>query len=175
MAIDGDEIDRITAEEQPGPDELQSAIGSDALGEIIQQTPLTVNAGASLAVAISRMQEEHRGYVAILEEGKLVGIFTERDVLLRVAGRQLALDQTVVDAYMTRDPITLPADASIAHAVNLMVLEGFRHIPLVNDAGQLVAVASMRNLMEYLSDFFARDVLNLPPSARSTYRNREGA
>ena len=175
MPIDGDEIDRITAEEQPGPDELQSALAKDTLGEVIQQTPLTVNAGATLAFVISRMQEEHRGYVVILEEGKPVGIFTERDLLLRVAGRQLAFDQTLVDAYMTRDPITLPADASVAHAVNLMVVEGFRHIPVVNDAGQLVAVASMRNLMEYLSDFFSRDVLNLPPSSQPSYRAREGA
>ena len=44
-----------------------------------------------------------------------------------------------------------------------MVLEGFRHIPLVDDDDRPVAVVSMRNLIEYLSDFFNRDVLNLPP------------
>jgi CBS domain-containing protein len=175
MAIDPDEIDRVNSEEQPGPDELQSALAKDTLGEVIQQTPLTVNVGATLAVAIGRMQDEHRGYVAILKESKLVGIFTERDILLRIVGKQIDLDRAVIEAYMTRDPIILPADASVAHAVNLMVVEGFRHIPIVDDAGQLVAVASMRNLMEYLSDFFGRDVLNLPPSARFTYRTREGA
>jgi len=175
MAIDGDEIDRVTAEEQPGPAELQSALANDTLGEVIQQEPLTVNSGTSLAVAISRMQDEHRGYVAVLDREKLIGIFTERDVLLRVAGTHLTLDEALIDAYMTRDPLTLPADASVAHAINLMVVEGFRHIPILDDMGRLVAVASMRNLMEYLSDFFRRDVLNLPPQPHPTFRTREGA
>jgi len=175
MAIDDDEAERIAAEEQPGPDELQSALANDTLGEVIQQAPLTVNVGATLAEVIGRMQAEHRGYVAVLKDGKLAGIFTERDLLLRVAGRQLRFDQTAVDSYMTTDPITLPAGASVAYALNLMVVEGFRHIPILDDAGRLVAVASMRNLIEYLSGFFGRDILTLPPDPRINYRNRDGA
>jgi CBS domain-containing protein len=76
---------------------------------------------------------------------------------------------------MTTNPITLPADASVAYALNLMVVEGFRHIPVVDDQGRLVGVASMRNLMEYLSDFFRSDILNLPPNPHTTFRTREGA
>ncbi len=56
-----------------------------------------------------------------------------------------------------------------------MVVEGFRHLPIVDDTGSLVAVASMRNLMEYMSDFFRNDVLNVPPQPNPTYRTREGA
>jgi CBS domain-containing protein len=175
MAIDDAEIDRAIAEEHPGPDDLQSALADDPLGEVIRQEALTVEVGASLATVIRRMQEEHRGYVAVLRDGKLAGIFTERDLLLRVAGRQLVFEQTAVDNYMTPDPITLPPDAGVAHAINLMVVEGFRHIPLVDDTGRLVKVVSMRNLMEYLSDFFRRDVLNLPPNPHPAYRTREGA
>jgi CBS domain-containing protein len=85
MAADRDETERFAAEEQPGPDELQSALALDTLGDVIQQAPLTMNAGTTLAEAISRMQAEHRGYVAVLKDGKLVGIVTERDLLLRVA------------------------------------------------------------------------------------------
>jgi CBS domain-containing protein len=76
---------------------------------------------------------------------------------------------------MTADPVTLPADASVAHALNLMVIEGFRHIPVMDDRGRPVAVVSMRNLIEYLSEFFRRDVLNLPPDPRVKSRAREGA
>jgi CBS domain-containing protein len=121
------------------------------------------------------MQTGHRGYLAVLKEGKLAGIFTERDVLMRVVGQQLDLAQTTVETCMTCDPVTLPADSSVAYALNLMVVEGFRHVPIVDDASRLVAVASMRDLMEYLSDFFSRDILNLPPDPRAAYRTREGA
>jgi CBS domain-containing protein len=174
MAYDDDETDRITDEEQPGADELQSALSNDTLGDVITQAPLSLAAGATLAEAINRMQAGRRGYIVVLEDDKVAGIFTERDVLMRVAGQPLDLDHTAVDACMTRNPVTLPADSSVAHALNLMVVEGFRHIPIVDDESRLVAVASMRNLIEYLSDFFSRDILNLPPS-RITYRTREGA
>jgi CBS-domain-containing membrane protein len=73
------------------------------------------------------------------------------------------------------DPVTLPADSSVAHALNLRVVEGFRHIPIVDEDGKPAAVVSMRNLIEYLSDFFKRDVLNLPPDPHARYRSREGA
>jgi CBS domain-containing protein len=175
MPFDDDETDRIAEKEQPGADELLSALSKDTLGDVIQQTPLTVEVGATLAEAISRMQTGHCGYLAVLTDGKLAGIFTERDVLMRVAGQPLDLDQAALESCMTRDPVTLPADSSVAYALNLMVVEGFRHIPIVDDTGRLVAVASMRNLMEYLSDFFSRDILNLPPDPRTAYRTREGA
>jgi len=111
----------------------------------------------------------------IVDAGKLVGAFTERDVLMKVAGRQIDLERTEVSAYMTRDPLTLPADSTVAFALNKMVLEGFRHIPLTDDDGHPIGVVSMRNLIEYLSDFFNRDMLNLPPDPHITFRNREGA
>jgi len=63
-----------------------------------------------------------------VRDGKLVGIFTERDVLLRVAGHAIDLEQAKVAELMTRDPVTLPADAGVAFALNKMLVEGFRHI-----------------------------------------------
>jgi CBS domain-containing protein len=56
-----------------------------------------------------------------------------------------------------------------------MVLEGFRNIPVLDEAGKLTAVVSMRDLIEYLSEFFNREVLNLPPEPHAKYRCRDGA
>jgi CBS domain-containing protein len=106
---------------------------------------------------------------------RLAGIFTERDVLMRVVGRPIDLGQTAVRNYMTRDPVTLPSDSSVAFALNRMLIEGFRHIPLVNERGCPTGVVSMRRLIEYLSDLFNRDILNLPPEPRASFRSREGA
>jgi CBS domain-containing protein len=176
MSMDrDDEASRLLEEEGPGPTRLESALANDTLSDVAKQAPLVVGAKTSLAEAIHRMQEERRGCALVVEADKLAGIFTERDVLMRVTGHALDPERTAVSACMTPDPVTLPADASVAFALHIMVLEGFRHIPVMDEAGKPTAVVSMRDLIEYLSDFFTRDVLNLPPEPHVRYRSRDGA
>ena len=175
MSLDNDETDRVLEEEHPGPNDLESALVSITLSDVVEHTPLVVEGNSSLAAVIEAMQRDDRGTVLVVEAGKLVGIFTERDVLMKVAGHPIDLTQRKVSAFMTPDPVTLPADSAVAFALNRMVLEGFRHIPLVDDDNRPVAVVSMRNLIEYLSDFFNRDVLNLPPDPHVKSIKREGA
>jgi CBS domain-containing protein len=74
---------------------------------------------------------------------------------------------------MTADPVTLPVDASVAFALNKMLIEGFRRMPLVDDHHRPIAVVSMRDLIDYFSNFFSREILNLPQ--RVGFRNRDGA
>lgn len=175
MPIDDEAADQLLDEECPGPTELESAMANETLGEVVRAHPLTVTPETTVADAIERMQRDHRGYALVLRGASLAGIFTERDVLMRVAGRGVDAAKTPVSEVMTADLVTLPADASVAHALNLMVIEGFRHIPVIDDSGRPIAVVSMRNLIEYLSEFFRRDLLNLPPDPRVKSRAREGA
>jgi len=177
MSTDRDDEDSrlLVEDESPGPTELESALANDTLTDVVKQLPLVVGPETSLAGVIRRMQEEHRGCALVVDAGKLVGIFTERDLLMRVAGHALDYESTAVDACMTPDPVVLPADSTVAFALHVMVLEGFRHIPVVDEARKPVAVVSMRDLIEYLSEFFNREILNLPPQPHVKYRNREGA
>ena len=175
MSLDNDETDRVLEEEHPGPNDLESALVTITLSEVVQHKPLVVAANSNLAAVIEAMQRNNRGTVLVVEAGKLVGIFTERDVLMKVAGHPIDLTQSKVSAFMTPNPVALPADSAVAFALNRMVLEGFRHIPLVDDDNRPVAEVSMRNLIEYLSDFFSRDVLNLPPDPHIKSIKREGA
>ena len=176
MSMDrDDEASRELGEEGREPTELESALANDTLRDVVKQRPLLVGAETSVAEAIRRMQAEHRGCALVLGGDQLAGIFTERDVLMRVAGRVLEPERTLVSACMTPDPVILPADSSVAYALHIMVLEGFRHIPVMDEAGKPTAVVSMSDLIEYLSDFFNRDVLNLPPEPHVKYRSREGA
>lgn len=175
MPRNGDDVlDMVLDEECPGPADLESALVLETLNDVTTQPPLVVGASTSLAETIASMQDEMRSCALVVEFGRLVGIFTERDVLLRVVGHPIDLE-TPVSEYMTREPVTLPADSSVAFALNEMLSEGFRHIPLVDEQGRPIAVVSMRELVEYLSDFFNRDLLTLPPDGRSNFRNREGA
>jgi CBS domain-containing protein len=176
MPIDDDDLLAPADEECPGPADLESALLTETLDKVTAQMPLVVDASASLAETIARMQQGSRGCALIASEtGRLAGIFTERDVLMRVAGRPIDLSRVGVKDYMTADPVTLPSDSSVAFALNRMLIEGFRHIPLVDEQGRPTGVVSLRQLIEYLSDFFNRDLLNLPPEPRASFRTREGA
>lgn len=175
MPIDDDDVFISGEEECPGPADLESALLWETLNNVTTLPPLVLDGGATLAETFARMREGSRGCALVIEAGRLVGIFTERDVLMRVAGRPIDFERAMVRDYMTRDPVTLPADSSVAFALNRMLIEGFRHIPLVDERGYPTAVVSMRLLIEYLSDFFNRDVLNIPPEPRASFRSREGA
>jgi CBS domain-containing protein len=174
-AYDDDDVERVEREELPGPADLDLVLTSETITDAIANPPLILDAGTSLAETLRRMREQSRGCVLVVQNGKLVGIFTERDVLLRVAGQPIDLEQTTVSAYMTKDPVHLPADSSVAFALNKMVVEGFRHIPLVDEEGRPSGVVSMRELIEYLSGFFSKELLTLPPNPGMSFRNRDGA
>jgi len=176
MPVDEDEALRLEAEESPGPSELESALANDTLADVVTQPPLILEGGTSLADAIGKMRDERRACVLVVEAGKLTGVFTERDILMKVAATSMDLGRTRLEEVMTRDPVTLPADSSVAYALNLMVLEGFRHIPMVDEDEHPVAVVSMRNLIEYLGSFYSRDLLTIAPHPHlSRFKNRDGA
>jgi CBS domain-containing protein len=175
MADADDDRERLFDEEHPGPD-LESALAHDHLADVDAPTPLILDASAPVADVIHRMQSERRACVLLTRGDRLAGIFTERDVLMKIAASKIDLEHQPVEAFMTPDPYTLPADANVAFALNRMVLEGFRHIPIVDDAGHPVKVISMRNLIEYLGEIYQRDILTIPPEPHlAKFPSREGA
>ncbi len=129
----------------------------------------------SVRGAIDRMNQNRAGCVLVEDKDRLVGIFTERDVLTRIVGSGLDLERTPVGEVMTRDPECLSPDERAAYALNKMNVGGFRHIPLVDDDGHAVGVVSMRNVVDYMVELFRTEVLNLPPEPRNIARAREGA
>ena len=134
------------------------------LSRLSLRTPLVVEASVTVAEAISAMNEHRTGCVLVGNQGKLAGIFTERDVLRRAATNNDS--RTVsVGSVMTADPETLKPDQSIAFALNHMSVGGYRHIPIVDSSGRPIAVVSVRDIVDFLVDLFPADVLNLPPSS----------
>jgi len=103
---------------------------------------------ASVREAIDLLREDASGAIVVVDRGAVVGIFTERDVLLKVAGHPEAMDAPV-SSHMTPDPVMLRDTDTMAVAVNKMGLGGFRHIPLVHD-GQLVAMVTGRDVMRWV-------------------------
>ena len=162
-------------EEQPAETELGSALLRETIKNALSNRGLILDEQTMLDDALRQMREHRQGCILVTRDGKLSGIFTERDVLMKVVGTDIDLERTPLRPYMTRDPVRLPQDAIVAYALNKMCVEGFRHVPLTDEQGRPVGVVSMRDIIEYLSGFFPKDVLNLPPEPTSGFRNREGA
>jgi CBS domain-containing protein len=108
---------------------------------------LTVEATAPVVEVAQRMVERNVGAVLVVEDGRLRGIMTERD-LMRAVARGLA-DNVVVADCMTVDPETIGPDDTIEHAGVLMIHGGFRHLPVV-DGDEIVGVLSIRDLVPLL-------------------------
>ena len=106
---------------------------------------LTVEAGLPVVAVAQRMADRNVGAVLVLEEGRLAGIMTERD-LLRAVARGLS-DDAVVGECMTADPDTIAPDDTIEHAAVLMIHGGYRHLPVVDD-DEVVGVLSIRDLVQ---------------------------
>ena len=130
-----------------------------ALGPAITCTP-----HATVRQAIDMMHQQRLGYVLVVEQDHLLGIFTERDVLTKVAGRDVDIDRVQVRDLMTPNPECLGADDELVYALNQMSLGGYRHIPLLDDTGRPTGVVAMQHIVDYLVSLFPRDVLNLPPA-----------
>ena len=110
--------------------------------------PRTVSPESSVRDAIAAMKDDPLGAVVVTQDGAVAGIFTERDVLKRIAGQPQLLSSPV-SAYMTADPVVLHEDDLMAVALNKMGDGGFRHIPITRD-GQLVGMVTARDVMAWV-------------------------
>jgi CBS domain-containing protein len=163
-------------DEERAPRTLDDRFLREPIAVLDPPLPVCAERGATIGDVVRRMQEHHIGCVLIIETGKLVGILTERDILQEVVGSNTDLEKTPVDRIMTESPETLrPAD-SIVFALNKMSLGGFRHVPLVDDEGRPVGVISVKDIVDYIADFFSAEVHNVPPEpGLDVGKDRDGA
>ena len=133
-----------------------------------------VESGTAVGEVVEAIQKHQVGYVLVSAERKLVGIMTERDILLKIVARHVDYSEPV-DNFMTPDPETLSNDATLGEAVSLMSKKDFRHVPIVDKStGEAVAIFSIRYVIDYLAESFPEQVLNLPPRPHQTMTTREG-
>jgi CBS domain-containing protein len=142
--------------------------------------PLAMAETATVKDAMQAMKRRHRGCVLITEDGTirspLIGIFTERDVLLKIIDSGHNPATVPLAEVMTSDPESLPIDAKLAWALNMMSVGGFRHLPVTDQRGWPAFIISVRDIVEFLVESFPSEILNLPPDfGREEGRSREGA
>jgi CBS domain-containing protein len=117
------------------------------LGEVMTKDVLTVEPSDSIGEAAEKMTSQGVGAVVVSDFGRMIGIFTERDLMRAVAGRVHSSEARVRE-WMTADPVTVGEDASAADAAQTMLEHGFRHLPVVAD-GRAVGIVSIRDVAEW--------------------------
>ena len=127
---------------------------------VSEQSLATLEPGATVVEAARMMAYLRIGALMVVDGEKLVGIFSERDALTRVLAKELDPATTTIAQVMTPDPITIPPDATVQQALDIMAAKGFRHLPVIEDT-RIVAIVSIRDLYRSVKDQMESDILLL--------------
>ena len=120
---------------------------------LCDEHPAVVRPHATAAEAIQIMLEHRVGAGTVVDEQNVVaGVFTERDVLRKLALSGRDPNQTPVSELMTAPVILATANTSPGEAFSIMMERHFRHLPVVDDRGRLIAMLSIRNLLQWRVD-----------------------
>ena len=122
--------------------------------------------------AIERMKEDEGGCAIVCESGRIVGIFTERDLITKVIGEEVDM-RSPVSRHMTTTVETLSSEATVGDVVELMNRKGYRNIPLVKD-GKLSGSISVFDVITYLAESYPKETMNLPPVPAQVMDTQEG-
>lgn len=137
-------------------------------GDYVAVSPYT-----TLAQAIEAMKSDEGGCVIVSDDGRVAGIFTERDVLAKVVGKNVNLDSPISE-WMQPAVETLSPEATIGEAVRLMNERSFRNIPLVRKGSELVGSISVFDIITYLAECYPKTTMNLPPLPRQVMDTVDG-
>jgi CBS domain-containing protein len=141
---------------------------------VAQHEPLSVASGTPLDQALAQMRSGGGDALLVVDDGRLAGILTERDVLTRILGQDVDGARPVRD-FMTSDPHSLDADATLLEAMVAMESGHYRNLPLVDGTGRVVGMVRQHDLLEYVAEAFPQEILNLPPRPHQTMEAPEGA
>ncbi|MBX9634664.1 MAG: CBS domain-containing protein [Magnetospirillum sp.] len=133
-------------------------MASRLIREVIKhQTVVAMPPQTSVRDAAKEMSKRRIGAVVVVEDGKLAGIFTERDGLFRVLADGLDPETTLLAQVMTTNVTTITPDKSLLNALHLMQENSFRHLPVV-DGGAPKGMLSIRDALDFELVHFLRDI-----------------
>jgi CBS domain-containing protein len=141
----------------------------------LEPTPaLGLRPEQTVADAVALMRRRRVGCVLVCRAGRLLGLFTERDLMRRVlaCGRPLS---TPLACCMTADPVVVGPREPIRAAIRLMEEGGYRHLPVVDAFGRPVGILSVKRIVHYLVEHFPSTIYNLPPDPGVFPLEAEGA
>jgi len=132
---------------------MEESIMETPLSELSTKSPVIVVPETTVAEVIGKFRKLSIGCVLVGSVEKVVGIFSERDVLMRLADRYEEASMLPISRFMTSDPEQLDVSAPIAFALDRMSVGGFRHFPVTRN-GRLEGIISVRDILRFLSEWY---------------------
>lgn len=139
-----------------------SMLAVASVGDLATRPCAKVSADTPLSTVVDEMKSHGRGCVLVVDDSKLVGIFTERDVLNRIDHSNRAWAERAVGDIMTRTPAVIRPDDSLAEAIRRLTEGHHRHLPVVDERG-IRGLISIRDILSYIAGRFPEEMMNLPP------------
>lgn len=132
-----------------------------------------VGSGTAVHETLTQMRSKNVNVCLIAADDQLKGIFTDRDVITKVAASPDSLNQPI-DAVMTTNPVSIKPDMAAIEALWLMDENGFRNLPVVEDDGRVVGNMTHQAVINFLAARYPVEVQNRPPRPDQFPRKQEG-
>ena len=153
---------------------LNEEIRSGLVGHLDLHSYVATDTSTPVRQVLELMRHSDRTTALITENGQLVGIFTERDVLRKIVSRPNALDQPV-EAFMTPNPKVVGPDVNLVGALRRMNEGHFRDLPVTGPDGKILGNLTDNEVVRHLADRLQAEVINLPPDPNQVPKTVEGA
>jgi CBS domain-containing protein len=145
----------------------------DSVNSMETDDYVCISPATPLSQAIEAMKRDEGGCAIVCaEDGTIVGIFTERDLLTKIVGQETDLNAPV-GQWMSPVVATLTSDATIGDAVTIMNDKGYRNVPLVKN-GKLMGSISVFDVIGYLAESYPKTTMNLPPNPDQVMDSTDG-
>ena len=153
---------------------IEEVLKETKIHQILRPKLVMALPSTSLQEALDIMHSGRSGYIVIADaRSKLVGMFTEREVLMNVMQPGVSMSSPV-EKYMRKDVHPLKKTDTVGQALEYMNRFGIRHVPLLDDFDQVTGILSIRTIVSFLSELFPTGVFNLPPQADQIHDTIEG-
>jgi len=129
--------------------DIERSLLNTTLTELSTKEYIEISADTSMQQAINRMSEKGHHCAMILQDGAVIGILTERDILQKYAHQYQDKSNASVSDFMTPDPICLRSEDPIVFGINRMMVGGYRHIPL-HQNNKLQGMVSVRDVLSHM-------------------------
>ena len=139
------------------------ALASARVGELSPRPHARVSVDDAMWKVVGEMKTMGRGAVLVEEDGALVGIFTERDLLNRIDYGDPLWSHVLVRDVMTPHPMVIRPDDSLSEALRRLTQGHRRHLPIVDERGHVLGLISIRDILTHIAERFPEDMMNLPP------------
>lgn len=144
--------------------ELARNLKIDSVSRLQPDEPLVCERHCTIAKAVVLMRDARSGCLVVCDgDGKLSGVFTERDLMRRVIAQGVAWNGAV-ESVMTPNPVTVAFKDPIRVAIRRMEKGGYRNLPVIDESGRPVGILSVMRIVHYIVEHFPVAVYNLPPN-----------